>query len=233
MHPDRRAIPAGRQRRLPDIAGAGAIDLPLERDEALAGFGVIDSKIAAAKEVGPAGRRAVRRIDRLQGAEKPGKLARQADPIGDRCNERGLAVEPAIDRPAQRKAFGGLSDGQRRRDRHRQVRREPRQPGQLLVGLRGIAWGVGQAHLHGIAEVEGAVVPAVGGHPPDRQIGPVRELAGDQTAHQRLVDGDAIVHCSSPMLVGTRRCTCSRYCLRFNGLLSERRRTGGAPVTGR
>ena len=76
----------------------------------------------------------------------------------------------------------------RLRDRHRQQRREPRQPALLLRHLLDVPLGARQADAQRIPEAEGAVVPAVVVHRPDRQPPPLPELRVDEPPHQRGVD---------------------------------------------
>jgi len=103
----------------------------------------------------------------------------------------GLGLRPAIQpytdhgavevrRGSTRAAYVG--------DRQRQLRCEARQPVLLLRHLRHVAGGARQAHAQLIAEPEYAVVVAAVDHAPQREISPSRELFGQETSDEALVD---------------------------------------------
>lgn len=57
---------------------------------------------------------------------------------------------------------GGLSHGERNRDRQRQKGRKPQQPTLLFLYLRCVTLGTGETDGHVVAEVKSPIVP-----PPD------------------------------------------------------------------
>ena len=152
---------------------------------------VVVRQRAAAEEVVRRRRRAVGGVDRLAARRgSPRASSANAGRSATRSIARGLALEPAVDRPARTDnpppgapcATGaGIGSGQ--------VRREPRQPALLLVDLRRVPLAARQPHRHLVAEPEGAVVPAVEF---DRRAtgrsAHSRELAVDQAADESRVD---------------------------------------------
>lgn len=73
-------------------------------------------------------------------------------------------------------------------DRQRQLRREPRQPGLLLLHLRHVAGRARQTHAELVAEPEYAVVVAAVDDAPQREVGPSWELLGQEAPDEALVN---------------------------------------------
>jgi hypothetical protein len=113
--------------------------------------------------------------------------------VGESRRVEGGAVQPAVDAPGERELVGGGAGGQGFGDGQRQVRGQPGQPGQVLLDLAGVACGTGQAYRQFVADAEGRVVGAGGGHVADRVVRPLGELVGEQPPDQGGVDVDLVV----------------------------------------
>ena len=83
---------------------------------------------------------------------------------------------------------GGLSHGERNRDRQRQKGRKPQQPTLLFLYLRCVTPGTGETDGHVVAEVKNPIVPPAGYNRSDGQLRPMRKSACDQLAHEATID---------------------------------------------
>ena len=83
---------------------------------------------------------------------------------------------------------GGLSHGERNRDRQRQKGRKPQQPTLLFLYLRCVTLGTGETDGHVVAEVKNPIVPPAGYNRSDGQLRPMRKSACDQPAHEATID---------------------------------------------
>ena len=155
------------------------------------------SPAASRRRSTPAGRRgrscavpapARRRRRLLQGGKESGQRHCKLPEVRDTLDRRGLAFDPAVDRPGPGVTLGRAPHRQRDRNGQRQKRRQDRQPSLLLLDLQRIARGAGQPHAHVVAETKRPVVPAAEFDRLDREASPFRKLRGDQPAHQRYVE---------------------------------------------
>ena len=103
-----------------------------------------------------------------------------------------LAGQPLVDGPVEGVALGRMPHRQLHRNRERQVRRESRQPLRLLRRLVGGPPDARQPSGEVVAEPIDVVIGPVRDDRIDRQVGPVRELPGEQATHERDVGLDLV-----------------------------------------
>jgi hypothetical protein len=83
---------------------------------------------------------------------------------------------------------GGISHGERNRDRQRQKRCKPRQPTLFFLYLCCVSLGTRKTDGHVVAKVKGPIVPPAQYNRFDRQLRPMGKLARDQLAHEGRID---------------------------------------------
>lgn len=188
VDPDRLPVPRSRDGGVHDFGARCGIDAVAEDLDRLPGLRLVDRERPSAPEAVWAGRGTARRVDRIERGEEAADIGREPDEVVDRRVQRDLAIDPPPDRPVQWELLARLPHREGNGDRKRKQRRELRQPLVLLHDLwlvRGVAR---QAHRHVVSEPERRVVPAVMIDGTDREIGPLRELRLQQTAHEWCVE---------------------------------------------
>ena len=163
----------------------------VEAGEARPGLLVVRRERAAAVEAVLAGDRTSAGVHGPQRHQEPGQVARELLLV--EVVAGGSTVDPAAYRPRPREGRGGQAERDRLGHGQRELWREYRQPAVLLRNARDVAVGRGQADGELGAEAVGAVVPPVR---LDREYGevlPLRELLGEQAAHEGGVDAGAAV----------------------------------------
>jgi len=129
-----------------------------------------------------------RGVGGLECAEETRQGLREGGPIHDMRVGRGVAGEPTVDGPRVGEGLVRLTRPDDLGDGQRDGARDDREPRLLLRHGGRIPRSTRQADGEVIAEAEGAVVVPAGDHLPHRQVGPARELARDQPAHECVVD---------------------------------------------
>jgi hypothetical protein len=130
-------------------------------------------------------------IDLLQRPHEPRQIVRHPLQIGDGAIGIG-AGQPLVHRPVKGVALARAARRQRHRHRQRQVRGQLRQPPHLLGGLTGRPSDARQPDRRVLTQAVDVVIGPVRIDRDDRRAGPVRELAGQQAAHQRHVGVDLV-----------------------------------------
>jgi hypothetical protein len=180
VHPHRRAVPGGGQRRLPHPGRGRPVDPVAQRLDGRPRLGVVHGQRGAAEEVVFPGRRSALGAGSVQRGEERGQIGRELVHVADPGRGRWLPLQPPVNRPVPGVSAPRHAQGQRRRNRQRQLPGQHRQPPVLLGHLRGAGRPAWQPHRHIPAETERPVVPPVLLNAPHRQPGPLRELSRDQ-----------------------------------------------------
>ena len=196
VEPHRRSVPASSRVRRPRRPRRDRVSMrPPSAASATAGLrrrtpqgGAPRKKLCAPARGPPDG------VERAAGRARTPARSR-GEPAGlDQTGRRGLAVEPAADRPVVRVALAGIARGQRHGDRERQLRREDRQPAVLLERRPARSpSAVGRRTVSSVTETVGAVVPAVDLTGVTGRSCPLRELRRDEASDERGVDAGAPV----------------------------------------
>jgi hypothetical protein len=190
VDPDLRAVPRrGVERLLPGAEGGPAVDPVAELGDRPTNLLVAFHEWSA-WTTGRTGMGASR-VDPAQRVHEPGEVDGRLLQILDRA-VGVLAGQPFVHRPVEGIALGRMPSRQLHRNSQRQVRGELGQPLRFhrrLLGGPADAW---QPSGQVVTEPVDVVVGPVGGDRIDRQIGPVRELYGEQASHECDVGVDLV-----------------------------------------
>jgi hypothetical protein len=190
VHPDLRPVPRRRvQGLLPGAEGGRTVDAVAELLDRPA-YAVVELGQRAAPAAGPSGERAGG-VDPPQRGDERGEVDGRPVQVVDAA-VGVLAGQPFVHRPGEGVALGGLAHRQRDGQREREMRGEPGQPLGFLGRLPGGPADPGQPDGQPLTESVDVVVRSVRGDQPDRQVGPVRELPGEQSAYQVRVGLDLV-----------------------------------------
>ena len=182
VEPDRRSRPGAGDRGVQDLGGGRHVDLV--GDARPARSGLRPGSSPGGRPATSCAGRAAGRLWRRTPAAPPGT----PPPRGRRRpGRRSARVSPAPRRARRRRTRRAGSPGRATParpagDRHRQLRRQQRQPALLLGHLLGVEPRAGEADRQIVAESERAVVPAAVLDVADGQVRPLRELLGHQPA---------------------------------------------------
>ncbi len=206
MHPDLFAVPfRSVERLLPRAEGGSAVDTVAELCDRPTD-GPVQLREWCASTTART-RRCTGRVDVAQRVHERGETDGRLLQIVDRA-VGVLARQPLVDGPCEGIALGRMPHRQLHRNRERQVRRESRQPLRLLRRLGGGPPDARQPSGEVVPETVDVVIGPVRHDRIDRQIGPLRELPGEQAAHERDVGVDLVgmhLRCGHGLIMAERR----------------------------